>query len=121
MTSDPIEPPASFNTPSREIRLGSVLESEEPLPRNASDGCAFINGCNLMPPLLDEGGAGENPAGASRGGGGGDAVLEEFRHNSHSSDMALVRVVPALLPLGGGGGSPMGNCKISGFSLLWSS
>ena len=64
---------------------GSVLESEEPLPRNASDGCAFINGCNLMPPLLDEGGAGENPAGASRGGGGGDAVLEEFRHNSHSS------------------------------------
>ena len=64
---------------------GSVLESEEPLPRNASDGCAFINGCNLMPPLFDEGGAGENPAGASRGGGGGDAVLEEFRHNSHSS------------------------------------
>ena len=63
---------------------GSVLESEEPLPRNASDGCAFINGCNLMPPLLD--GAGENPAGASRGGGGGDAV-EEFRHNSHSSEI----------------------------------
>ena len=34
-----------------------------------------------MPPLLEV--AGENPAGASRGGGGGEP--DEFRHNSHSS------------------------------------
>ena len=54
---------------------GNVLED----PRNASGGC-FINGCSLIPPLF----AGENPAGASNGGGGGE--LEELRHISHSSE-----------------------------------
>ena len=52
---------------------GNVLED----PRNASGGC-FINGCSLIPPLF-----GENPAGASNGGGGGE--FEPLRHNSHSS------------------------------------
>ena len=68
---------------------GNVLED----PRNASGGC-FINGCSLIPPLF----AGENPAGASNGGGGGE--LEELRHISHSSEKKQQVCRPRLLKVG---------------------